>query len=187
MALATSFLQELDRFNSSFVCALCALGFPLTDCRVMSVASVQPSGQTLFFPGVLSANRQSLNVCPRCSLSVARGITPLYALNSKWGLSPVPSELAELTLLEKLLITKHFRVLLQLNSCPPDVGRPLYSIDAVSFPDKSSFYKMDTLPLSPAHLLLVFQINMHLLPGQCSDSVPWPLSALDAVVPVCGG
>jgi hypothetical protein len=173
IALAKRFLSELVQVRGKVACAICTLLLLACESHIMTLPDLKQSGLlnslsnavhriALASSALIIDN--SMIVCRECMQQLQASIVPDFMPTTKWALSLVPRELTSLTLLEQLLITKCFHVKHVLNYAWPNDGNSLaYKVSIKPFAS-TSYYQMNTLPISPVPLSLVFEIVAWLNP-----------------------
>ena len=102
----------------------------------------------------LANKDNSVTVCISCAEDIKCTATPEHAFTTKQVLAPIPLALTNLTLLERLLITKRFHCIYIIN---PSVATT-FNVVTKTISKSSSFYLADQMPISDALLLKLLNI-----------------------------
>lgn len=181
LALTQSFLLEVVQRKNKITCAVCALLSPACDSHIMALTDLKQSGllyslsntiHGLALTSSLHLTDGCMIVCEVCEQQICASVVPDFTSMTKWALGLVPPQLSGLTLLEWLLVTKHFYVKHMLNHAQSnDSNLPAYKVTIKPFADRTTCYQMNTLPISPGLISLVLNVTVWLNPHQNANQI----------------
>jgi hypothetical protein len=173
MALATQYLQQLKQLTQTEPCSLCNAWYPQKGMFATSIKNLElteiseghtePTFQELSTPlantDTSSAEGRKGCVCVQCLAHLRSCRVPDFSLTGKRTLPEMPPELGNLTLLERLLVTKRFHVVHWVTVLPAREGSRGYYLDARLFPDREHFYYTNTLPVAADQLHCLLKVT----------------------------
>jgi hypothetical protein len=161
--LARAFTDERNTLEQQLVCGVCGVWTSkslqtyrrltdLVDTGLLSISEAAASRGTATIEGLALYDTceggTACATCQSCSADLDWFVVPRFALSSKWNVGVAPVELSGLTLLEQLLITKQFHVMVIVTVYGSVGGGDLrFSFDARPFAQPSGGYHAQQLPL----------------------------------------